>query len=358
MSADNSYATRMYQLRARTMAAYHQQNPGVRDLAATDGIDSALVQRQVGTLTYVVQPTTNPRYEDKSCCAIPACEQVGPVSNIQITNNVGLVIFNEPATITWNAVPGATSYTISVVQTSSDLPQPWPIAYNYNITGPTSATLTLTSITANNPNQTTWTVQITVTASNECSSSSSTTADVGPCFLAGSLVAMADGTSKPIEEVQIGDIVVGAFGEHNPVLALHRPLLGKNRMCKINNEHNTSSHHPHISVDKKFYCAHPAVTSGATYGREHEVIVEDGKKEMRMLLGLAPERILELQLGVELKTIEGSRKVNEFDIYEMPEDTQLYNLVIGGSHTYHVDGYSVTGWPREDDFDYDAWSPK
>jgi hypothetical protein len=42
----------------------------------------------------------------------------------------------------------------------------------------------------------------------------------------------------------------------------------------------------------------------------------------------------------------------------MPEDTQLYNLVIGGSHTYHVDGYAVTGWPREDDFDYDLWKAR
>lgn len=39
----------------------------------------------------------------------------------------------------------------------------------------------------------------------------------------------------------------------------------------------------------------------------------------------------------------------------MSPDTQLYNLVIDGSHTYHVDGYAVTGWPKEDDFDYDVW---
>jgi hypothetical protein len=40
--------------------------------------------------------------------------------------------------------------------------------------------------------------------------------------------------------------------------------------------------------------------------------------------------------------------------YSLPPETQLYNLVVGGSHTYHVEGYAVTGWPREDDFDYDA----
>lgn len=352
MSADNSYATRMYQLRARTMAAYHQQNPGVRDLAATEGIDSALVQRQVGTLTYIVQPPTNPRYEDRSCCAPSACEPVGPVSGI--TFDPGYILVDTPISISWNAVPNATSYTITAVQTSGNTP--FSVTYTYNITGPTSASFTLTSVNADGFGN--FTIQVTVTANNECSSSSGTSGEIGPCFLAGSLVAMADGSTKVIEDVQIGDMVVGAFGEHNPVLALHRPLLGKNRMCKINNEHHTSSHHPHISVDKKFYCAHPAVASGATYGREHEVIVDDNKKEMRMLHGLKPERIQELQLGVELKTIEGSRVVNEFEIYSMPEDTQLYNLVIGGSHTYHVDGYAVTGWPREDDFDYDAWSPK
>lgn len=351
MSADNSYATRMYQLRARTMTAYHQQNPNVRDLAATDGIDSALIQRQVGTLTYVVQPATNPRYEDRSCCAPSACESVGPVSNIQVTD--GFILVDSPITITWNAVPNATYYTISVVQTSGI--EPFSVTFTYTITGPTSASFTLTSI---NDDEGNFTIQITVTANNECSSSSGTSDNIGPCFLAGSLVAMANFSTKVIEDVQIGDIVIGAFGEHNPVLALHRPLLGKNRMCKINNEHHTSSHHPHVSVDKKFYCAHPAVASGATYGREHEVIVGENQNEMRMLHGLKPERIQELQLGIELKIIEGSRVVNEFEIYSMPEDTQLYNLVIGGSHTYHVDGYAVTGWPREDDFDYDAWSTK
>jgi hypothetical protein len=59
-----------------------------------------------------------------------------------------------------------------------------------------------------------------------------------------------------------------------------------------------------------------------------------------------------------LKTIEGSREVKKIEYTPFPSDTQLYNLVVGGSHTYHVEGYAVTGWPREDDFDYDLWVPK
>jgi len=167
---------------------------------------------------------------------------------------------------------------------------------------------------------------------------------------------MADGSQKVIENVRVGDTVLGAFGETNTVVALHRPLLGSALMCKINDEHSTTNHHPHISIDRKFYCGNPALVSGSTYGRVHKVIDADGTVVDRMLHGLKKERILPLSVGVELKTVEGSRTTKTLETYAMPPDTQLYNLVVGGSHTYHVDGYAVTGWPREDDFDYDTWT--
>jgi hypothetical protein len=189
-------------------------------------------------------------------------------------------------------------------------------------------------------------------------SNCSATINVQSCFLAGSLVTLVDGSTKPIEEIRVGDIVVGAEGEHNEVLALHRPLLGSSRMCRINREHSTTSHHPHVSVDRKFYCVHPATVENSTYGHEHNVIDADGVSVKRLLHGLRKGRAQELTTGVELKTIEGGRLVKDLEIYDMPPETQLYNLVVGGSHTYHVDGYAVTGWPREDDFDYDAWVPK
>jgi hypothetical protein len=96
----------------------------------------------------------------------------------------------------------------------------------------------------------------------------------------------------------------------------------------------------------------------STYGREHEVLNAEGKPEMRMLHGLKKGRVEELKEGDDLKTLDGVRIVKSLEIYSLPEDTKLFNLVVGGSHTYHVDGYAVTGWPREDDFDYEAWCPK
>jgi phage FluMu protein Com len=170
---------------------------------------------------------------------------------------------------------------------------------------------------------------------------------------------MADGSSKPIEAVEIGDIVQGAFGEHNTVLALHRPLLGAGCILNINGEHKTTTHHPHVAADKKIYCAEPKLINGFTYGKEHTVIVDkSGRKEKRIMYGLHKDRILKLEVGVELQTLTGARRVDTLETIKMSPFTQVYHLVVDGSHTFMVDGYAVTGWPREDDFDYDAWAAR
>jgi hypothetical protein len=264
------------------------------------------------------------------------CTSVGSVTGITQTN----LEYSDPnwiITIGWNAVPGATGYTFTTDYPNSSV-----------VVSGTSATITSADTSE---------FSVTIVATNSCSTSTASNSFTAPCFLAGSLVTMGDGSSKAIEDVQVGDVVLGAFGELNTILALHRPLLGDNLMTKINKEHSTTSHHPHISIDKKFYSNTPTTTTEATYGRHHNVIDADGNVVSMFLHGLKKERILQLQGGIELKTTDGSRIVRHLEMYSLPPETQLYNLVVGGSHTYHVDGYAVTGWPREDDFDYDVWKP-
>jgi hypothetical protein len=200
-------------------------------------------------------------------------------------------------------------------------------------------------------------VTITLNAQTECGPIVSTVTGA-PCFLEGALVSMADGTQRPIETVKVGDELIGAFGEINTVLALHRPKLGTNLMCCINDEHHTTNHHPHISIDKQFYCGNPRLVNKSTYGQTHKVINGDGAESDMFLHGLNPTRIKRFELGIQLKTIEGQRELKQMNTYSLPPSTQLYNLVMSGSHTYHVDGYAVTGWPREDDFNYDSWTKK
>ena len=197
---------------------------------------------------------------------------------------------------------------------------------------------------------------IALTISNSCSS---VTDDVNlGCFLAGTPVALADGTTKPIEEVAVGDLVVGAFGEANPVLALQRPLLADSKVCRINDEHTTTTHHPHIAADRKFYCPDPDAIKRVMYGKTHTIIHGDGSTEERYMTGVNPDRIGKLTVGIQLQTVTGPRTVTTIEPIPMSADTQVYHLVVGGSHTYTVDGYAVVGWATETDFNYDTWMPK
>jgi hypothetical protein len=326
---DKSSLTQTKRVRNRTLAAFHKLNPGGRETNTNTTMgDTFYVGRVEGQIT-------------SYCCSEPACVP-GTIRNFIASDFLSpcpppYESYNMYYELSWDAVSGATSYTVT-----SDFGVDLVVS-----TGPTSANVYI----GNDYSLRTF----TLTAITNCGVVRATTT-AAPCFLAGSVVQMANGTTKFIEDVLVGDALFGAFGEINVVLALHRPLLGLNLMCNINGEHSTTNHHPHISADKKFYCGDPALVHASTYGRSHEVINGDGIKEQRMLHGLKKERIDKIHIGLDLKTVEGSRRVETLETFSLPADTQLYNLVMSGSHTYHVDGYAVTGWPREDDFNYDTWT--
>ena len=182
------------------------------------------------------------------------------------------------------------------------------------------------------------------------------TAGTMSCFLEGALVLLANGCYQAIETIKPGQLVIGAFGEVNQVLGLDFVQLGDRFMYNINGEHDTADDHPHVSVDGKFYSPEPEAIY-LEWGGTYPVIVDsEGTVEMWTNVGLNPGRVTELEEGIVLQTNTGGRLVKEIKKYRMPADTKLYNLVIGGSHTYTVNDYAVTGWPREDDFDYDTWT--
>jgi hypothetical protein len=255
--------------------------------------------------------------------------------------------------VSWMLLENGTSYIITVPELvlfpESENEQMVNAQINY--TSDTTATISV-------PNGMYYGFEITLTAQTACGPVVATLEAGAPCFLEGAMVSMADGTQIPIENVKVGDALIGAFGEINTVLALHRPKLGMNLMCCINDQHHTTNHHPHISIDKQFYCGNPRLVNKSTYGQTHKVIDGDGAESDMFLHGLEPSRINRFELGLQLKTIDGQRELKTMNTYSLPANTQLYNLVMSGSHTYHVDGYAVTGWPREDDFNYDTWTKK
>ncbi len=299
------------------------------------------------TKQFYTYPTTNPDTCDGCILEQPVCsgDCPGPITNLTNTGfGDAIPGFNTASLFSWDPI---TTGTITLVPefASGDIgDQSYQVEITSNSTG--------IIYTNNNINY-----QATLTVTKDCCATQSAQT-YPPCFLAGSLVTLADGTEIPIETVKVGDKVLGAFGETNEVLALHRPLLGNNTMTRINNDHSTSSHHPHISVDKKFYAAKPTVAFKGTYGATHKVIDSNGNIVDRFLSGLNKERLQTIELGIILQTTTGGKEVISLENYSMEPDTQLYNLVVSGSHTYCVDGYAVTGWPSEEDFDYDNWIPK
>ena len=176
----------------------------------------------------------------------------------------------------------------------------------------------------------------------------------GGCFAAGSLIAMADGALKPIETIAVGDTVLGAFGETNTVLALLHTKLGRDEMMiEMNGEHHTSENHPHVSPNGRFYAANPA--SQIDKWSSWWYITLPGREIVPAYnRGLSRDRLDHLEIGVELQTTAGAKQLVSLRRYPA-QDLPLYNLIVDNSHTFYVNGYCVTGWPREDDFDYDSW---
>lgn len=172
---------------------------------------------------------------------------------------------------------------------------------------------------------------------------------------------MADGNWKAIETVAIGDLVRGAHGTVNRVLALDQPLLGNRPLYLINGElYNTADHM--MWTGKGFAVISKKAYLSNDYRQEVLVIVDRaGRKARRTYIGVDPAKVGELAIGDRLAYgDQGTRPIESLDEdWGFAPQTQLYALVLDGSHTMQIaGGYVVSGWARDDDFDYDTWKPK
>lgn len=183
----------------------------------------------------------------------------------------------------------------------------------------------------------------------------------GDCFLPDAKISMADGSVKNFEDIKVGDLVLGAFGEINPVLAIYYSKMGNVPMYKINNEHDCTDDEVFVTTNKEFYCINPEQgTTGNIAGWKdaYEMDLGNGITEMwksPWSIGLVDLKLQKAGKGIELQTITGGRVLETFEPYYIPPETQLYNCAVGGSHTMMINGYAHTAWVRQDDFDYSTW---
>ena len=393
-NTDKSFTERLARLRQRTQAIFYVRNPDIRKSNTTP--ESVRQSRALGQIRITLEGPEGTLTTVEPCCPTRAttqaiCDPVclvsgdnapvfGPIYLVDVDDiDFGLNVIQEsvndlygtPTTIPpppegysvdiglYVEIPlycNATQITVRVLDGSGAEIPSTSITNLGLVPQPNDSEIGYIFIIYPGPSAEGQEIRISVTVSNECSSSSG---EAQPfCFLAGSPVALADGTTKPIETVAVGDRVIGAFGEINTVTGTLSNNLGFVSITNINGEHKTTAPHPHIRADHKLCCTDTLTLTKFAYGRSFPLKGADGKTEARVIKGVNPERITPLQIGTVLQTLTGPRTVTTLETIRMPASTRVYHLTTDGSHSYMVDGYAVAGGATEEDFDYDTWTPR
>jgi hypothetical protein len=156
------------------------------------------------------------------------------------------------------------------------------------------------------------------------------------CFVAGSLVTMADGSLRTIETIEVGDWVRTAVGV-SQVTDLYLPILGERALyamadgkCVTSGEHSLWSRDP--ATGQQWW---------ATRDMEHwrlEAITGDGPN----FNGHEPFDLTHAEGSVwGFATESGWIDTTWHEVPGTPE-TQLYHLLLETGGSYFVDGYLVS----------------
>jgi hypothetical protein len=143
------------------------------------------------------------------------------------------------------------------------------------------------------------------------------------CFVAGTQILMADGSTKNIEDVALGEIVVGKDGVRNTVLKFLRPKLGETGatlMAFNNGKPFMASDHPVYVRGQGWKSFDPAMTYS----------------KYSMTVG-------QYQVGDVVETVDGlGFKIHSIEEYSDQDPNQtIYNFVLDGNNTYIADNLVV-----------------
>ena len=138
------------------------------------------------------------------------------------------------------------------------------------------------------------------------------------CFIEWTRVRLADWTERNIENVQVWDVVLWANWTQNTVLWLHKPKLWNKKLWSINWGKNFfTEEHPFMTIEW-WKSLNPGLTM----------------KDIDLEVWL-------LEVWDVLVTEYWYKEVKKLTWKYDQKDTQLYNLILDGDHTYYADGYLV-----------------
>jgi hypothetical protein len=157
------------------------------------------------------------------------------------------------------------------------------------------------------------------------------------CFTGSTLIAMADGSSKRISDVVLGDRVIGMEGRPNVVLEIERPVLGTRALYAVNGgDHFVTAEHP-IMTTHGWKSIDPAATA-----LEVPSLRVDALRTGDVVLHSRSAHMTGGGSGTLLTRLELDQlTVDRLTSTTADAATPLYNLRLDGDHTYVANGFVV-----------------
>ncbi len=140
----------------------------------------------------------------------------------------------------------------------------------------------------------------------------------GGCFMPGTLMTLADGSQKKIEEIEVGDRLLGLSNAINEVVVVLNPKTNGRKLANINNKgYFVTEDHPFMTTDGWKSC--------------NQEMSNENYPDLE---------VNQLEIGDEIKC-KGNEveKVTSIEFKEVDADTDLYNFTLDGDHTYIANNF-------------------
>lgn len=156
------------------------------------------------------------------------------------------------------------------------------------------------------------------------------------CFVPGTLVLMADGSQRPIEDVVPGDRVLGRRGRVNRVVGCERTRLGSRRLYGFNGTRPfVTAEHPLLTSE-----GWRALDPDATRRETVDLSVLPLQVGDRLCRGVA-RRLRRGDEREHLVFIQATTVLEAVAAVAAEPSTPVFNLLLDGDHSYVADGWIV-----------------
>lgn len=161
------------------------------------------------------------------------------------------------------------------------------------------------------------------------------------CFAPGTLVQMADGTSKPIEHVAVGEKVAGFAGD---VTVAHKfdTTLKSNTLFVVNGELEVTGGHL-FKTDSGWKAIDMSVYPSGVFFRSQQLFEGGELVDVKHQSEFA-EAVTQLKVG----DIVNGMKVESIEQKDADADFNVHNMIVdGGDGFVLASGYTVDGFMRQ-----------